>query len=235
MKYSTLATDYDGTIAHDGIVSDDTIASLERFRASGRTLILVTGRELDELLVVCPRLDLFARVVAENGALLYRPSDGTRKELSPAPPKALLEELHKRQVPFSAGRSIVATVEPYELAVFASIRDLGLEWHVIFNKGAVMALPSNITKATGLTVALKELDIAADNVVGVGDAENDHAFLRMCKLSVAVDNALPSLKETVDWQTPAARGAGVSQLIDLMLANDLDKIAIDPQQHDRAS
>jgi hydroxymethylpyrimidine pyrophosphatase-like HAD family hydrolase len=37
-----------------------------------------------------------------------------------------------------------------------------------------------MNKATGLSVALKELQLSAHNVVAVGDAENDHAFLRSC-------------------------------------------------------
>ena len=56
------------------------------------------------------------------------------------------------------------------------IRDLGLELDVIFNKGAVMILPAGVNKGTGLEAALKELQLSAHNVVGVGDAENDHAF-----------------------------------------------------------
>lgn len=219
MRYSTLATDYDGTIAHDGVVSPRTIACLEAFRASGGTLILVTGRELDELIVVCPRIDLFELVVAENGALLYRPADGFKKPLSPPPPEHFLEDLRSRGVPFSAGASIVATVEPYEHAVLASIHDLGLEWHVIFNKGSVMALPSNITKATGLSAALEELRISTDNLVGVGDAENDHSFLSMCSFSVAVANALDSLKNSVHWVTQGKRGDGVCELIDHILTD----------------
>jgi HAD superfamily hydrolase (TIGR01484 family) len=78
MHYAALATDYDGTIAHDGVVDAPTIAALEKLKAAQRRLILVTGRELDDLARVCDRLDLFDRIVAENGALLYGPA--TREE-----------------------------------------------------------------------------------------------------------------------------------------------------------
>ena len=93
---------------------------------------------------------------------------------------------------------------PDEHAVLAAIQGLGLEWHIIFNKGSVMVLPSGVTKATGLSSALKELGIVSDRVVGVGDAENDHAFLRLCGLSVAVSNALSSLVAAVDLVTAGA-------------------------------
>ena len=67
---------------------------------------------------------------------------------------------------------------------------------------------------------LEELALTPDQVVGVGDAENDHAFLSMCGLSVAVANALPAVKDTADLVTPGARGAGVTELIDRLLADE---------------
>src|SRR5262245_56717011 len=78
MRYQVLATDYDGTLAHDGHVDAPTVQALERVRAAGGTLVMVTGRELPELMSVFPRIDLFSRVVVENGALLYQPD--TRHE-----------------------------------------------------------------------------------------------------------------------------------------------------------
>jgi hydroxymethylpyrimidine pyrophosphatase-like HAD family hydrolase len=92
---------------------------------------------------------------------------------------------------------------------------------VIFNKGSVMVLPSGTNKATGLAVALGELGLSARDTVGVGDAENDHAFLAACGCAVAVANALPMLKERADLVTVGARGAGVVELIERMLATDL--------------
>jgi hydroxymethylpyrimidine pyrophosphatase-like HAD family hydrolase len=105
--------------------------------------------------------------------------------------------------------------------VLASIRDLGLEWHVIFNKGSVMALPSGITKATGLVPVLADLRVPPEQCVAVGDAENDHAFLTLCGCAVAVANALPALKERSDWVTTGRAGDGVQELIARLLADDL--------------
>lgn len=81
MRYFALACDYDGTLAHDGRVAPDVLAALKRFLASGRKFILVTGRELDELLAIFPEVDCCELVVAENGALLYRPSNKEVKRL----------------------------------------------------------------------------------------------------------------------------------------------------------
>ncbi|MBV8887024.1 MAG: HAD family phosphatase [Chroococcidiopsidaceae cyanobacterium CP_BM_RX_35] len=222
MRYLVLASDYDGTLAADGRVDDDTKAALERLRNSGRKLIMVTGRELNDLLKAFPQVDLFDCIVAENGALLYWPTTREEKSLGSPPPEAFVKALRERHVePLSVGRVIVATWHPHETTVTEVIRDLGLELQVIFNKGAVMVLPSGINKAFGLQAALSELRLSPHNVVGIGDAENDHAFLDLCECSVAVANALPMLKKRVDLVTSGSRGAGVAELIDKLIATDL--------------
>src|SRR4051794_37413064 len=98
MRYLALACDYDGTLALNNRVADRTIAALERVRVWGRKLILVTGRPLDELLGLFPRVDLFDRVVAENGALLYRPATREEKPLASPPPEKFLQALRERGV-----------------------------------------------------------------------------------------------------------------------------------------
>lgn len=222
MRYLALCCDYDGTLAHHGRVDEPTLAALERLLASGRRLVMVTGRELPDLQANFSRLDLFERVVVENGALLYRPGTKEEKPLAPPPPEKFLDALKRRGVaPVSVGRSIVATWQPHEAAVLDAIREQGLELQVIFNKGAVMVLPAGVNKATGLAAALEEMGLSPHNAVGVGDAENDHAFLVLCECSVAVSNALPALKETADFTTRADHGAGVAELIDELVASDL--------------
>src|SRR2546427_3270814 len=54
MPYLALATDYDGTLASRGTVEPDTLEALRRLAATGRKLILVTGRRVDDLVRVFP-------------------------------------------------------------------------------------------------------------------------------------------------------------------------------------
>lgn len=232
MRYLTLATDYDGTIAHHGKLDEPTLEALERLKKSGRKLILVTGRELDELMEVCPSIDRFDRVVAENGALLYDPAEKRERLLGPAPDPEFVARLEARGAErVSVGRVIVATWEPHQHAALEAIHELGLELQVIFNKGAVMILPTGINKATGLSAALEELGLSPHNVVGVGDAENDHAFLAMCECSAAVANALEAVKERADLVLNQDHGAGVAELIDAILVDDLAAVAPRLERH----
>ncbi|HWI57679.1 MAG TPA: HAD-IIB family hydrolase, partial [Bacillota bacterium] len=187
MRYYALATDYDGTLAAAGAVDQKTVEALRRFKASGRKLLLVTGRELEDLLQIFPQAQLCDRIVAENGGLLYRPDTREIRLLSGSPPAALVDCLRQRGVaPLAVGRVLLATHEPHQAAVLQAIHDLGLEYQIIFNKGAVMVLPSGVNKASGVKAALKELSLSRHNVAAVGDAENDHAMLDFCAFSAAV-------------------------------------------------
>jgi hypothetical protein len=222
MRYVCLTCDYDGTIARNGRVAQTTLQALEKVRSSGRRLILATGRELDDLIAVFPEVSLFERIVAENGGLLYRPASKEQVLLADPPPAEFVQELARRGVePLSVGRCVVATWHPHETTVLEVIHTMSLELQIIFNKNAVMVLPSGINKGTGLRVALNELGLSPHNVVGVGDAENDHAFLGLCECGVAVGNALPALKERADWVTAHSHGAGVEEVIQALLQNDL--------------
>lgn len=222
MHFLALATDYDGTLAHNGKVPNSTVSALENLRASGRKLILVSGRLLDDLLNVFPEHGLFEWVVAENGALLYCPRTREPRLLAEPVPEGLPGELHRRGVPeISIGRCIAATLRPHECTVLDVLRDLGLDRQIIFNKGAVMILPTGVNKASGLQAALDEMKISPHNVAAVGDAENDLPMLSMCACGVAVKNALDSVKEKADLVTSADHGSGVEELVKNLLDDDL--------------
>lgn len=243
MSYLALATDYDGTIAAEGAIDPATIVALQRWRETGRRLVLVTGRMLDDLLTILPRyapLDLFDWLVAENGAALYHPPTQAVKLLAEPPPRAFVQQLRDRigdgseiyrdaagefghliqtgqLASFAVGRVIVATWQPYEREAERLIQEMGLDLQVILNKRAVMVLPDGIDKAFGLKAVLPELNLTPEQTVGVGDAENDCHLLQLCGFSAAVANALPIVKSQADWVTTYERGAGVVELIDRLL------------------
>jgi HAD superfamily hydrolase (TIGR01484 family) len=220
-----LACDYDETLAFQGRVDASTVEALVRLRNSGAKLLLVTGRQLGELLSVCMAIRLFDRVVAENGALLYRPAERETRPLAGRPPRHFLERLRERKVkPLAAGRSIVATVQEFAPVVEKTIADMGLDLEMIFNRDSLMILPRGVNKALGFKAAIAELGVPANAVVGVGDAENDDVFLRLCGVYAAVANAIPSIRAAADIITEEDHGAGVVELINKVLAGDLSGV-----------
>lgn len=222
MDYRVIATDYDGTLATEGTVDDATLAALERYRNSGGYLILVTGRQLDDLFQIFPHSHLFQGIVAENGAVFHQPHQDNVKLLAEPFPATLVETLKASGAdPIDQGQVMVATWEPHGDAVHQAIQSLGLSAAVILNKRAVMILPQGVNKASGLAVALADLNLAHLPSVGIGDAENDLSLLQACHRGVAVANALPELKAIAHYTTQGERGAGVQEVIQQILNNQL--------------
>jgi hypothetical protein len=221
MQYRVLASDYDHTLAYEGQVSEATVAALERWRASGRRLVLVTGRHLHDVQNVFPQFTLFDAIVAENGALLSWTDSDHEQLLGTPPPAALLQMLRERDVePLYVGKGSAATLKPHENTVRHAMRILALPWQIILNKNDVLMLPPGVEKASGLRAALDRLNISPAETVGIGDAENDMHLLDVCGYGVAVANALAVLKNRADHVTHGEYGAGVVELIDHLLATD---------------
>ncbi|GGX32237.1 phosphoglycolate phosphatase [Pigmentiphaga litoralis] len=222
MRFMALATDYDNTLAFDGQVADATWDALDRLCESGRQVFLVSGRELDDLLAICPRIERFTRVVAENGGVLYDPATRERRLLAPPPPPEFVDAMRAKGVRhLGVSETLVATMKPHDREALDAIRELGLDLHVVFNGDAVMVLAPGVTKGTGLTAALEDTGLSPHNVVAVGDAENDHHLLALCEMAVAVNNALPMLKKNADMVTQGEHGHGVIELVDALLDDDL--------------
>jgi HAD superfamily hydrolase (TIGR01484 family) len=208
-----LASDYDGTIATDGKILSEPERALEDLKEAGWLTALVTGRELEDLLNVCPRITLFDLVVAENGAVLYFPQTQEIIDQASAPPSRFTSELAKRDIPFSKGRIIVGTGSALAEEVTSIVKTLGLDLVAILNKDSVMFLPAGVDKASGLAAGARLLDCHLSEIVAIGDAENDLAFLSACGFSVAVRNAIDALKDVADFVTPLPNGEGVTQFI----------------------
>src|SRR5215217_1486585 len=232
MQFLALASDYDGTLATAGTVHPRTVAAIERLIASGRKLILVTGRILDDLLLVFPQANLCTSIVAENGAVLYQPATRERKLLCAPPPQALVNALRAKQVrPLDLGEAIIGFLRPHEQSALEAIRDLGLEYQVIFNRESVMVLPSGVNKASGLRAALKELRLSPHNLVAVGDSENDHALLQAVECGVAVGNAVPMLKAIADRITKGEAGDGTAEIMEELTHDDMSSFAQTWRRH----
>ena len=223
MRIRALATDYDGTLAADGRVDEATLDALRRLKASGRRLIVVTGRRAEDLLAVFPpAAGLCDRVVAENGGTLCRPASHDERLLTSPVDERLVGALREQGVaPLSVGAAVIGTTVAHEEAALAAARRLGVDVATARNNEALMLLPRGVDKASGLRVALGELGLAPGSVVGVGDAENDVPLVRLCGFGAAVANAAPAVKAVVDLVLRGSCGAGVRELIGAVLGGDL--------------
>ena len=159
MIIHVFACDYDGTIAVDGRVAEPTARALERVCQSGRKLVLVTGRTLPDLERAYPECErMFDAIVAENGAVLYRPGTREVRALGAPPEPSLLQALRRRGVAFALGTSSIHTAAAAAEATLAAIREVGVERTLVFNRDSLMLLPAGVTKGSGLEAALAAMD-----------------------------------------------------------------------------
>jgi hydroxymethylpyrimidine pyrophosphatase-like HAD family hydrolase len=222
MRYVALAAGFDGTLARDGHYDERCIEALRALAATGRKLILVTGRELRELLEIFPEARLFDYVVAENGAVMHRPATRESEILAQAPPELLLQELRRRHVtPLSVGSSIVTTVKANEAEVSAALRKLQLDFQLVTNPGALMMLPAGVNKASGVWAALRELGVSRHNLVAIGNGENDLALFEFAGHAVAVQNADTLVKRVANRTTQGSYCEGFLELARDLVATDL--------------
>lgn len=222
MRHRVLACDYDGTLATEGVCSDETIEALKRVAAAGIRLVLVTGRTREELAAVFDPGTLFEAIVVENGAVVIHVATGQEQLLAPRLPSALVTEFQRTGVtPLVVGRVLFSTAWSQEPKLLAAIAKVGVDRQVVRNRESAMVLPPGITKRTGIEAALRALGELPSATVAVGDGENDVPLFAVAGVSVAVANAVDVLKARADVVLTEPNGKGIQSLAAAMVAGDL--------------
>jgi hydroxymethylpyrimidine pyrophosphatase-like HAD family hydrolase len=208
-----IACDFDGTGATDGHPAPELYAALAAARAEGITTLLVTGRVLEDVQRLCEEFSPFDAVVAENGAVVDLCALGRKIQMGKPPPESFLGELRAQGVPFHTGAVIVGTWEQHTSKVLELIRRFGIDGQLVFNRAALMVLPSGINKAVGVRCALDELGRSERNLVAFGDAENDIPMLDGAEIGVAARGSVPTVLSLADERLTQPGGAGVALYI----------------------
>ena len=213
MRFTVLALDYDGTIARDGVLDGDARRAIAEVRSQGITVLIVTGRILDDLRHAAGDLRFVDAIVAENGAVIAFPKSGRSTVLAAPASPVLTDDLRASGVPFQIGECVVETDATFASRIVDSIRRVELPYALVFNRGRAMVLPTGVNKASGLREALRTLRLSLHNAIAIGDAENDHDLLEACEFGVAVAWGSPALARTADTVLDGAGPEAVAPFI----------------------
>lgn len=217
MYCRVIACDYDGTGATNGHLAPEVTAALHAAREAGIVTLLATGRVLDDLRVALVDFAAFDAVVAENGAVLWFPSSDRTVLLGNPPTEQILGRLRTANIPFHAGAVVVGAWDSHVLELLRLIRETGADLHLVFNRGAVMLLPSGVNKATGVERALAELRRSARNMVAFGDAENDLPLFALAEVGIAARGAVAAVAAAADDRLCQPGAAGVADWVRCLL------------------
>jgi hydroxymethylpyrimidine pyrophosphatase-like HAD family hydrolase len=213
MKLAVIALDYDGTVSQRDTLDPAVRAAIAEARTRGIVVILVTGRILDELRRVAGDLHFVDGIVAENGAVVHFPDSGHTSVLSPPAPEGFASELRRRGIQTSVGYALVDVAATDAPRVLEIIREQELPLVLLFNRSRLMVLPQGVSKATGLQTALAMLRLSPRNAVAIGDAENDHALLRLAEVGVAVEWGSKALCAAADLTLAGAGPPAVAEYV----------------------
>lgn len=211
--YSLLACDYDGTLTDNDRLSPSIEDTLRRVRTYGIKVALITGRRFDELLDICPQVDLFDLVVAENGALMYQPSNGELLFYGDPPPDSLAEALTAAGITFFAGRVMYAIHRIDSQAVQAQLSRLNLNFRVLPNRDSAMILPEGVDKGAAIIHVTQKLNLDPAQAIAIGDGENDLEMFKVAGFSVAPANAIDKIKSRADIVYERTAGEAVEEFV----------------------
>lgn len=109
---------------------------------------------------------------------------------------------------------------------------LSKEYNVLRSASIFLeVLHRDCNKGIALAKLCRTLAISPEQVMCIGDAENDQAMMRFAGLSVAMDNADAQTKAVADHVTASHRDDGVAKAIEKWILTDWTQIT---RQHEHA-
>ncbi|PIC67384.1 hydrolase Cof [Sporosarcina sp. P21c] len=92
-----------------------------------------------------------------------------------------------------------------------------------WDENSVDMLPEGASKAIGIQKMLEQMNIPIENSYAFGDGANDMQMIKMVGIGVAMENAIPELKEVADLVTASCSEDGIMKgLISLGLLEEKD-------------
>jgi HAD superfamily hydrolase (TIGR01484 family) len=92
---------------------------------------------------------------------------------------------------------------------------------IVFNRGEghLEILPAGASKGAGVKSVLRDLKVPTEQVMAVGDGDNDIEMLQLVGVGVAVENATPKLKEVAKHVVASNDADGVAEAIERFVLN----------------
>lgn len=220
-----LVTDVDGTITDRRrrintpaveVVRTLVDAGVEVVFASGNTVCFMDG--------LCKMVGTDGTIIGENGGVYRRGFSGTLRV--PGDKKACLAafevlndyfagkgvelELFGEQYRF-ADVAFARNIDPDEAR--AVIRDHDLSVRVLDTGFAIHLQTPGVSKGAALTALAREMGVSPDDMMAVGDSENDIEMLEAAGIGVAVRNAPAAVQAAADRVTEGAYGDGFVEAV----------------------
>jgi Cof subfamily protein (haloacid dehalogenase superfamily) len=133
-----------------------------------------------------------------------------------------VETLEQNRVYNKAISAVAATFLDEQIAKFpAEVRE---RFEVIKSRDMLLEfMPKGVTKAVGIDLLAKHLGITSEEVMTLGDEENDLPMIDYAGVGVAMGNAVPAIKAAANVETDTNDNDGVAKAVEKYVLAPLGK------------
>ena len=230
MTIEAIAVDIDGTITDEKRqICISAIEALRKAEASGIPTIIVTGNVVNyayatEVLIGCS-----GGLVCENGGVVFKEGENDNaveimvdKDFVTSAESHLKEKLGEKFNIHASHDNIYRSTETvfYKTLPRSELEDAlrdfeHLDELEIYDSGfALHVTDKRVNKGTSLRYLCERNGINMENVMAIGDSQNDEDFLREVGYKIAVGNAEDKLKEISTYTCEKKFGDGVAEAIE---------------------
>ena len=236
MAIEAIAVDIDGTITDDTRkICISAIEALRKAEDAGIPTIIVTGNVINyayatEVLIGCS-----GGIVAENGGLVFKEGQNDNDveimiehDITKSAENHLKEKL-KEQFNQHASHDnnyrLTETVfyKTLDIEIIKNaLKDFEYRNQIeLYDSGfAIHVTDKRVNKGTSLRYLCERNGINMENVMAIGDSQNDEDFLREAGYKIAVGNADEKLKEISNYVCENLYGDGVAETIEKFALSD---------------
>jgi hypothetical protein len=226
LKEKIFAVDIDGTITENGLgkINLDALEALRYMIDLGHKVVLVSGRSSVEGYVLSVFGGLTRIAVGENGgAITLGPSDhkllGSKDECLKAfeSLKSIMPEIREKPV-FPRMTEIVLERNFDVEAAKKIIKESGMSVELSDSQYAVHINSKGINKGRGFSEVLTMLSTSPTDVIAIGDSETDVPLFKIAGQSIALGNAIESVKSQASMTVSGKAGDGVIEALEYIAA-----------------
>lgn len=220
-----VAVDIDGTITDSKrLLCIEAIETLRKLENNNIPVILVTGNTASYTYALSTSIGTTGGVVGENGGVMFKEGYQNNETIVLSDYnyiKKAYEELKEK----ITDESLVMVEDTYcrlsEIAFYRTInpdiiRENLKNWNIqVYDSGfAIHLTDTNVDKGKTLAKLAKLNNINTNEIMGIGDSENDLPFLDTVGLKIAVSNATEELKMKADYVCNKPYGLGVKEAVE---------------------
>lgn len=217
-----VAVDVDGTIT-DGKrrLCCSSLESIRSAEKKGIPVIIVTGNILSVTKTLSIFIGTSGGLVAENGGVIESSKGrvvlGDINKCKDAY-DFLLTKHPVEKVDFSDQR--ISEVAFYRTIPVKQVKEILKDFDVkIYDTNFALHITDPaVNKGTSLVQVAGDMGILPEEILAIGDSENDLEFLNVAGVQVAVANAEPELKSIADYVTEKPYGDGVKEALERFLS-----------------